>query len=66
MKLKLLKLYKINYYYHVTFQQMRFYVLFASVAEWLRSLTSNHLPITAEDSNPDWDFGFFRVRKLPS
>jgi hypothetical protein len=38
----------------------------ASVAEWLRSLTSNLLPITAVGSNPDRDFGFFNVRKLSS
>jgi hypothetical protein len=38
----------------------------ASVAEWLRSLTSNHLPLTAVGSNPDRDFGFFHVRKLSS
>jgi hypothetical protein len=37
-----------------------------SVAEWLRSLTSNHLPLTAVSSNPDRDFGFFHVRKLSS
>jgi hypothetical protein len=28
-------------------------VLGASVAEWLRLLTSNHLPLTAVGSNPD-------------
>jgi hypothetical protein len=38
----------------------------ASVAEWLRSLTSNHFPLTAVGSNPDRDFGFFHVRKLSS
>jgi hypothetical protein len=38
----------------------------ASVAEWLRSLTSNHLPITAVGSNPERGFGFFHVRKLSS
>jgi hypothetical protein len=38
----------------------------ASVAEWLRSLTSNHLPLTAVGSNPDRDFGFFHERKLSS
>jgi hypothetical protein len=38
----------------------------ASVAEWLRSLTSNHLPLTAVGSNPDRDFEFFHVRKLSS
>jgi hypothetical protein len=36
----------------------------ASVAEWLKSLTSNNLPLTAVGSNPDRDFGFFHVRKL--
>jgi hypothetical protein len=36
----------------------------ASVAEWLRSLTSNLLPLTAVGSNPGRDFGFFHVRKL--
>jgi hypothetical protein len=35
-----------------------------SVAELLRSLTSNHLPLTAVGSNPYRDFGFFHVRKL--
>jgi hypothetical protein len=35
-------------------------------AEWLRSLTSNHLPLTAVGSKPDRDFGFFHVRKLSS
>jgi hypothetical protein len=38
----------------------------ASVAEWLRFLTSNHLPLTAVGLNPDRDFGFFHVRKLSS
>jgi hypothetical protein len=38
----------------------------ASVAEWLRSLTSNHLPLTSVGSNLDRDFGFFRGRKLSS
>jgi hypothetical protein len=38
----------------------------ASVAEWLRSLTSNHLPLTAVGSNLDRDLGFFHVRKLSS
>jgi hypothetical protein len=38
----------------------------ASVAEWLRSLTSNHLPLTPVGSNPERDFGFFHVRKLSS
>jgi hypothetical protein len=41
-------------------------LLGASVAEWLRSLASNHLPLTAVGSNPDKDFGFFHVRKLSS
>jgi hypothetical protein len=37
----------------------------ASVAEWLRSLTSKPLaPHLAVGSNPDRDFGFFHVRKL--
>jgi hypothetical protein len=36
----------------------------ASVAEWLRSLTSNHLLLTAMGSNPDRDFGLSYVRKL--
>jgi hypothetical protein len=31
----------------------------ASVAEWLRSLTSNHLPLTALGSNPYRDLDFF-------
>jgi hypothetical protein len=35
-----------------------------SVAEWLRSLTSNHLPLTVVGLNPYRDFGFFHVRKL--
>jgi hypothetical protein len=30
-----------------------------SVAEWLRSLTSNYLPFTAVGLNPDRDIGFF-------
>jgi hypothetical protein len=38
----------------------------ASVAEWLRSLTLNHLPLTAVGWNPYRDFGFFHVRKLSS
>jgi hypothetical protein len=38
----------------------------ATVAEWLRSLTSNHLPLTAVGSNPGRDFGFFHVMKLSS
>jgi hypothetical protein len=37
-----------------------------SVDEWLRSLISNHLPLTAVGSNPDRDFGFFHVMKLSS
>jgi hypothetical protein len=41
-------------------------VIGASVAEWLRSLNSNHLPLTAVGSNPDRDFEFFHVRKLSS
>jgi hypothetical protein len=36
------------------------------LAERLRSLTSNHLPLTAVGSNPDKDFGFFHMRKLSS
>jgi hypothetical protein len=36
----------------------------ASVAEWLRSLTSNHLPLTIVGSNFLRDFVFFHVRKL--
>jgi hypothetical protein len=36
----------------------------ASVAELLRLLTSNHLPLTDVGSNPDRDFRFFYVRKL--
>jgi hypothetical protein len=38
----------------------------ASVAKWLRLLTSNHLPLTAVGLNPYRDFGFFHVRKLPA
>jgi hypothetical protein len=34
------------------------------MAEWLRSLTSNHLPLTAVGSNPDRDSEFFHVKKL--
>jgi hypothetical protein len=34
----------------------------ASVAEWQRSLTSNHLPLTVVGSNPERDFGFFQMR----
>ena len=33
-----------------------------SVAEWLRSLTSNCLPLTDVGSNATRDFGFFYVR----
>jgi hypothetical protein len=48
-------------------KQFIFYRLYgASVAEWLRSLTLNHLPLTAVGSNPDRDFGFFHVGKLSS
>jgi hypothetical protein len=36
----------------------------ASMAKWLWSFTSNHLPLTAVSSN--LDFGFFYVRKLSS
>jgi hypothetical protein len=36
----------------------------ASMAKWLRLLTSNHLPLSTVGSNPDRDFGFFHVRKL--
>jgi hypothetical protein len=51
----------------VKFQQRVKYIFQgASVAEWLRSLTSNHLPLTAVGSNLDRDFGFFHVRKLSS
>jgi hypothetical protein len=32
--------------------------------QWLRSLTSNHLPLISVGLNPD--FGFFHVRKLSS
>jgi hypothetical protein len=34
--------------------------------KWLRSLISNHLPLTAVGSNPDRDFVLFHVRKLSS
>jgi hypothetical protein len=37
----------------------------APVAEWLRSLTSTHLPLTAVPEISR-DFGFFHVRKLSS
>ncbi|XP_060593413.1 eukaryotic translation initiation factor 3 subunit F-like, partial [Ruditapes philippinarum] len=33
----------------------------ASLAKWLRLLTSNHLPLTTVGSNPNRDFGFFPV-----
>jgi hypothetical protein len=33
------------------------YFIGAYVAEWLRSLTSDHLPLAAVGSNPDRDFG---------
>jgi hypothetical protein len=36
----------------------------ATVAEWLRSLSSNNLPLIAVVSNPDKDFGYFNVGKL--
>jgi hypothetical protein len=35
--------------------------LWASLAKWLRLLTSNHLPLTTVGSNPNRDFGFFLV-----
>jgi hypothetical protein len=38
----------------------------ASLAEWVRSLTSNHLSLTAVGSNPYRDFGFFHMRNLSS
>ena len=39
----------------------------ATVAEWLESLTYNHLPLTAVGSSLlARDFGFFHVRKLSS
>jgi hypothetical protein len=31
----------------------------ASMAEWIRLLTSNHLTLTAVGSNPDRNFEFF-------
>jgi hypothetical protein len=40
--------------------------LSTKLTEWLRSFTSNHLPLTAVGSNPDRDFGLFHVRKLSS
>jgi hypothetical protein len=36
------------------------------VAKWIRPLTSNNLPLTAVNSKPIRDFGFFLVIKLPS
>jgi hypothetical protein len=36
------------------------------MAEWLRSLTWNHLTVTTVVMNTDRDFGFFIVRKLSS
>lgn len=36
----------------------------ASVAEWLRSFTSNNLPITAVDSNPTGGDEWFLMMKL--
>jgi hypothetical protein len=33
------------------------------VVEWIRSLTSNNLPLIALGSNSDRDFDFFNVRK---
>jgi hypothetical protein len=51
----------------VKFQQRVKYIFQgASLAEWLKLLTSNYLPLTAVGSNPDRDFGFFHVRKLSS
>jgi hypothetical protein len=38
----------------------------ASVAEWLRSLTLYHLPLTTAGSNLDSDFELFHVKKLSS
>jgi hypothetical protein len=40
------------------------YRLGASMAKWFRSLTLNHLPLTALGSNPNRDFGYFHVRNL--
>jgi hypothetical protein len=37
-----------------------------AVAEWLKSLTSNHLLLTAVGSNTDRNFGFLHVKKLSS
>jgi desulfoferrodoxin (superoxide reductase-like protein) len=34
--------------------------------EWLRLLTSKHLPLTAVGSNFNREFGFFHMRKLSS
>jgi hypothetical protein len=31
------------------------------MAEWIRSLTSNHLPLTAVGSIHNRDFGFFHI-----
>jgi hypothetical protein len=38
----------------------------ASVAEWLRSLTLNNLPLTAVGSNPERDFWFFMWGSYPA
>jgi hypothetical protein len=35
------------------------------MAEWLRLLTSNHLPLTTVGSNPDRDLGFFIEESIP-
>jgi hypothetical protein len=60
---------KVDKLKNVDFHHMQWHFKLAegsSVAEWLRSLASNNLPLTAVGSNPDRDFGFFRVRKLSS
>jgi hypothetical protein len=33
------------------------------VAKWLRSFTSNHLPLISVGSNADRDYGFFYVKE---
>jgi hypothetical protein len=55
---------------YVCFSSQRLFVLpfkgGASEVEWLRSLTSNRLPLLAVGSNSDKDFEFFHTRKLSS
>jgi hypothetical protein len=46
----------ILFYVNIVSKQILINAIEASVAKWLMSLTLNHLPLTAVDSNPDRDF----------